>query len=266
MKTLSYLCLLALVVIACNDSPTTAVETPKVAVAEVDTLDKGDVILVFHPPKDQRYNKIFKSLESHQVLDAVVNDFNNTLALPNDIEIHFEECDTKNAFYYADTKQITVCYELIYDYVEKSDLDISFDKKIEEATVFTMLHELGHALVDQLQIPITGKEENAVDEFAMMMLLDANNTSAIDLALEGVFQFYYDAIDETSVDYSDQHAPSMERYFDLLSIYCGAGHDSTNYYVGQEDWQLSQARSEQSVAEYEKKRLAWDTLLADYYK
>ena len=252
--------------IACKTETKQNVEIVESSEIQVDTLDKGDVILIFHQPENAVYNQIYKALESHQAMDSVVADFNRTLALPNDIEVHFEECDENNAFYDPERKRVSICYELIKNYVEKADVSISFEKKVEEASTFTMLHELGHALVHQFDIPITGKEENAVDEFAMMMLLDSDNSEATDLAIEGVFQFYYDSLDENGINFADEHAPSLERYFDLLSIYYGANPQDNQNYVGEEDWQLTTARADLSESEYEKKRISWDALLSNHYK
>lgn len=38
------------------------------------------------------------------------------------------------------------------------------------AVFFAFLYELGHALVDQLELPVTGKEEDAVDQLAAVIL------------------------------------------------------------------------------------------------
>ena len=230
--------------------------------------DKSHIVfLTIESPSDSRYKDIFKALKNKNAMNDIVEDFNNTIKLPNDIEVIFSECDEENAFYNPETKKITVCYELIRKYVDLSDQKISLSEKIQQATTFSMLHELGHALVDQLEIPITGKEENAVDEFALMMLLDSDNDKAIDNAVEGVLQFYYDSLDEENVNLTDVHAPNKERYFDLLTLYIGSNEIADmKSWIGNEEDQLSPERAEGARAEYQQKRNSWDKLLREFYK
>ena len=38
-------------------------------------------------------------------------------------------------------------------------------------TVFILYHELGHALIDQLGLPVLGREEDAADNLASIMMI-----------------------------------------------------------------------------------------------
>ncbi len=227
----------------------------------------GMVKLQFDKPIDIAYSQIYTILKTQKVMYSIIADFNDNIALPRDITVVFEECQEENAEYNRETGNISICYELIKNYVEASDLEISEAEKIQQATTFSMLHELGHALVHQLGIPITGKEENAVDEFAMMMLLASEDSKAADLAIEGALQFYYDSLDEDSVDFSDEHAPSKERYFDLLTLFVGAHTlQAVSEFIGNEDHQISESRAQDANRVYEQKRKTWDMLLSSFYK
>ncbi len=72
-----------------------------------------------------------------------------------------------NAFYDPSGPQIKICYELLEQY-EKEFKTISKDPKevddmVEDTLVQTLFHELGHCLIDQWDLPATGREEDAVD-------------------------------------------------------------------------------------------------------
>ena len=41
--------------------------------------------------------------------------------------------------------------------------------------LFVLLHELGHATVQELRIPVLGREEDAADDFAILRLLKARS-------------------------------------------------------------------------------------------
>jgi hypothetical protein len=47
-------------------------------------------------------------------------------------------------------------------------------------TVFTLHHELGHALIDQLDLPVLGREEDAVDHLATIMMLPVQAEPVMD--------------------------------------------------------------------------------------
>ena len=49
---------------------------------------------------------------------------------------------------------------------------------ISGGTLGIFFHELGHGLIDMLQLPVTGREEDVVDEFATMLLLYAREEGA----------------------------------------------------------------------------------------
>lgn len=263
-------CFLLLSLISCSNKTSSDVSN---SISETDSLNSkpeggnGKVFITLTKPENAEYNTIYETLTTHHPMDAILQEFNTTLDLPNDIEVVFEECDEENAFYNPETKKISVCYELINKYVASLDQKITFAEKVQQATTFTLFHELGHAMVDQLDLPITGKEESAVDEFALMMLLDSKNETAIDLAVEGVLQFYYDSLNEDDIDFMDVHSPNRERYFDLLALYIGAGDvEEMKVWIGEDEGQLSFTRAEGATDEYNLKRKSWDTLLIDFYK
>ena len=81
-------------------------------------------------------------------------------------------------------KQMVICYELIK---ETADNFIEYFQEDDEITNeqiaqmtyhvmdFVFYHELGSALIDRYNLPVTGLEENAVDKFAVMSILFTEN-------------------------------------------------------------------------------------------
>lgn len=66
---------------------------------------------------------------------------------------------------------------------------------------FTLFHEQGHALVSELDLPVLGREEDAVDRMATVFLAedgDSENTEFLIQAMEGWF-LSGDAMDEKSI-------------------------------------------------------------------
>ena len=68
-----------------------------------------------------------------------------------------------------------MCYELMNGFlIQAADLqydEMQTHKYFFDVFTFVFLHELGHALVHVLDLPITGKEEDVVDQLAVVMIL-----------------------------------------------------------------------------------------------
>ena len=104
---------------------------------------------------------------------AVAEELNATLALPFDIQILFAQCGEPDSFYDDEAHKIVICYELFdaYDHLFSRTLKMrtSRDGAIKGAIVSMFLHEVAHALIDGWDLPITGREEDAGDQFSTLM-------------------------------------------------------------------------------------------------
>ena len=49
------------------------------------------------------------------------------------------------------------------------------DEAVAGAFIFVFFHELGHALIDVYELPITGREEDAVDQLSTWILTDGTD-------------------------------------------------------------------------------------------
>ena len=119
-------------------------------------------------------------------LVKIAKAFDTSLRLPRPLVVRFQECGTVNAFYNSARHEIQMCHELFDDLV-KLFAGAGMDKKRAAQTavgtyMFVFLHELGHALVGELALPITGKGEDAADEIATLILAKTPKTQQIALA------------------------------------------------------------------------------------
>jgi hypothetical protein len=235
-------------------------------------VDRGDLVLTIREPQNEEHQQIYSVLKSDRAIDHIIQTINSLISLPKNIPVIFEDCQEDNAFYDSETGRITMCYELINHYLPLYDSDegytYSMKEKIEGAATFTLLHEVGHALIDQLNLTYTGKEEAAVDEFAMIILLKKNNDTTISAALDGLLQFYQDAQDENVEDYLyfEVHPLSKQRYDDLLRIFVGALPEFSEELIGEEEGQLPPDEVESAIYEYNKKLENWNKILKGYIK
>lgn len=82
-----------------------------------------------------------------------------SLVKPAEVElsISWMDCPSFDALYQPVTKEILICLGVA---------DVGVD-----VTRFVIAHELAHALIWQLDLPITGSEEWAADEFATLVAI-----------------------------------------------------------------------------------------------
>ncbi|MDM8558874.1 DUF4344 domain-containing metallopeptidase [Candidatus Parabeggiatoa sp. HSG14] len=131
---------------------------------EIETVeDNGDFIV---EAKSSRYGTdVKKSFDG--LASQISTDFNNQFKLPKgNVFISFEDCGTVNAFYDPQNAKIIMCYELFQTFFEF----YSTPEDAVKAFFFVFYHELGHALVDQWDLPVLGKEEDDVDGMATRLI------------------------------------------------------------------------------------------------
>jgi Putative metallopeptidase len=242
--------------------------SPRLSLAQMVIEDRGDLILNYTTPENQEFADISQSIQATGYYEEEIAKLNDKFALPQDIKVTFAECGDVNAYYSADNVEITMCYELIkyYSDIFATDLEAQedIDAEVFYAGFFTFLHELGHALVDQYQIPITGKEEDSVDSFAAILLIESQEEDAL---LRGIDQFSLDSTEETELDntaFADEHSLSSQRFYNMACLVYGSNEEGYADWVG-DDW-LPEDRAVQCSAEYEQISSSWLTLLEPYLK
>lgn len=231
--------------------------------------DKGDIKIVYELPRDPRFLEIQQALKQSKLFDLVVASLNAKLALPRNLPTRFAECGEANAFYDPLIKSITMCYELIGAIADEFSQGSGSDEELETATINTVLfvffHELGHALIDILKLPVTGKEEDAVDQLASLILIESGDDGE-EAALDGATWFLLQA-GKTGVDdlaFWDEHSLDAQRFYNIACwVY---GRNPKKYSELVTAGLLPEPRAVQCVDEYRKMSESWMKLLSPYLK
>lgn len=198
-------------------------------------------------------------------LDSLVRAADDALRLPDDLEIAIR-ADPDEAFYDPAARQIVISPAFIAGVEEATgDLYESGDEALVAAASnvrFVVLHELGHALVDMLELPITGLEETAVDEFAAVAMLellpDADPISVLEAS--DLFDVLAQAPEEA--DFYDEHALDQQRFFHLRCLVYGT--DPDEYAEELEGLDLEEGRGDLCVDDSERVLRSWSSLLEPY--
>ena len=131
------------------------------------------------------------------------------------------------------------------------------DGYVESNLLSIFYHELGHAVIDLVQLPVFGQEEDAAD-VASVLLIDMlyDEETAVQIAYDSAFGFLADA-EETGEDvpYWSVHGPDLQRYYNLVCLFTGADWDARSDIA--EELGLPEERAETCEEEFELANDSW---------
>ncbi len=159
----------------------------------------------YGPTKTSHFAAVQEDLRQQRFLENVASALSSGIKLPRQLSFGTAECGSANAYYAPSRAEIVICLELVQflsNGISKRYARISPPAEIGEmingAIFFIVFHEIGHALIDVLQLPVLGKDEDAADQIGTFFVLSGQNSPQ---ALAGAFWFFEDR----SLNYSRQH-------------------------------------------------------------
>ncbi len=244
----------------------------------------GTVKVRYEAPKDEAFKNYKTHVETQKVLEGIADSINEEIKLPTDLTLTAAQCGEVNAFYNPQTHSVTLCYELVqfFDVLHTKDnttedgkVDVDeIVKSVDGALEFVMYHEVGHALIDLLDLPITGREEDAVDQLATVVLINADDDAGTEAALNGAYTFLLQgqAADESSEEsgeddelaFWDEHSLDPQRFYNITCWVYGSDPQAFEDLV--KDEAIPQARAERCPGEWQQTSSAWTRLLAPHLK
>jgi hypothetical protein len=237
------------------------------SVVYVAVNDSGIVSVEYADSKNADHQAIKADLESWGGFQMAADDIDAVYMVPRDLRIAFTDCGQPNASYDPAQTAILMCYELvdrlIRDYRRYAPSDSILAVSVWQTTLFVFYHELGHALIDMLDLPVTGREEDAVDQLATIVLLEAGPEGR-NAALRGAEWFQFSTRRTGSrAPYWDEHSLDQQRYFNILCWVYGSDPTVHQELLGRE-WGLPPARAERCSGEYDRMSRAWNTMLVPF--
>ncbi|NZA27863.1 hypothetical protein H0E84_15905 [Luteimonas sp. SJ-92] len=177
-------------------------------------------------------------------------------ALPRRLRYVTAECGEFGAFYRPAAAEVVLCYETLRTLYERGQAQqaaggfgADHPLRYTRANVrFIVLHETGHALVHLLDLPVTGRQEDAVDQLAAILMLrfaalDETPADVIDnlrMAADWMLSRSTGAYDLHA--YAAEHALGEQRYFNLQCLIYGTDPVEYAGIVGAGDLPATRAR------------------------
>jgi hypothetical protein len=182
------------------------------ALSSAPAAAQGRWLVAYPEAKDPMYAAMQQMFAQQDILSAMIEPLNEFFPVSRDVTVELAECGRAGAFYDDSRPAVQMCYELLVG-----------------AFAFILLHQVGHAFVDLMDLPVEVPPEEAADQLAAVMVGMAED-DGLETVAEGVV-----ALDEMEVDWenpgSGQSALRGRRLGNLLCLLYGSDPDTYEYLV-----------------------------------
>lgn len=238
-----------------------------ISVIYVAVYDAGTITVHYGESQQPQHQQIRQSLEQWRGFEVAAAELDSGFLLPQSLEVWFADCGQSNAVYNPDNMQIVLCYELVRDlirgYAPFAPSDSALAAAVWETTFFVFYHEIGHALIHILDLPTTGREEDAVDQLATLVLLNGGEAGR-DAALQGASWFWLNSQERRRrTPFWDEHSLDQQRYYNIICWVYGSNPEAHQLLL-QRGWGLPRERAERCPGEFQRMSRAWDSVLEEY--
>jgi hypothetical protein len=192
--------------------------------------DSDSVVIRYLEPQNQVEKTAKSDIEQSGVNQTLV-DLSESL-FPFRKTLTIEYGGDQGPLYNPELHQVQMPYEFYQqalDYFKKNEYDKKYGKSAQagaiDTVLHTLLHEAGHAYIADQNIPILGKEEDAVDNFAALMMIEYVENGE-DAAISAADMFAFESEDRPDYydfgEYIDEHSFDLQRYFSTLCLVYGS--------------------------------------------
>jgi hypothetical protein len=129
--------------------------------------------------------------------------------------------------------------------------------------LFVLLHEMAHASITQMRLPVLGKVEDAADSYAAMRLIRVGSDFSRRVLSEAAKGWFLAARrDQKSGDkvaYYDEHGLNQQRAYQIVCLMVGS--DEKQFKDLATKTKLPEERQDSCAGDYGKAAYSWDLLL-----
>ncbi|MFB7361108.1 DUF4344 domain-containing metallopeptidase [Streptomyces hydrogenans] len=275
------LALAAALLTGCAANPATS--SPATASTPASAQGTGRLVVTYDAPRTPEDRAARAFLRAHRVLEDAAAYAGSRIALPRDVPLRAASCEAPNPYWDEETGRITYCYGFVDDarrVFARVDTDgapaeraAAVDEDVVGLSNGVLFHELGHALVDLYDLPVTGREEDAVDQLAVLLLAsgDERHTDYAISAINawGAMWEASEGGDPGVAGYSDVHSMDGQRFFNWACWLYGSDPARFADAVdaeGNPDGVLPRDRAALCPAEFRRVDSSWRTLLAPHLR
>ena len=211
---------------------------------------------------DKRAQEVIKSVE--QQIQILVDE------LPIESNLQIKYGAKEGPFFDPELMEVHIPYEFVTEVLTRFKKDnyqetgVTPIEATQDAILHTLGHEYGHAFIFANQVVVLGKEEDAANTLATLLLIHSfENGTDIALSAADLFSLEDGDIDEFDDDHFwDEHSLDAQRYFSTLCLIYGSDPEKYADIIPKE--QLSIERDLYCEEEYFRQTENWDRLKERY--
>jgi Putative metallopeptidase len=149
---------------------------------------------------------------------------------------------------------------------DAADEELAAAEFVAGNAMFVMFHEIGHMLISAFDLPVLGKEEDAVDNLAIVLLLAAEDevtAKALADSADAWFMFQERSEAAGSEDaFWDLHSLDAQRAYQIVCLMYGA--NAKQFKEVADAAELPPERRATCGEEFQQAEKSWLTLLSDH--
>jgi len=134
--------------------------------------------------------------------------------------------------------------------------------------LFVLLHEMGHAAMAQMRLPVLGRAEDAADSFAVLRLMKVGSEFTDRVLAEAARGWFLaDLRDQKTgdtVSYYDEHGLNQQRAYQIVCLMVGS--DKGKFRDIANETKLPGARRDRCANDYESASYSWELVLKPHVR
>lgn len=132
--------------------------------------------------------------------------------------------------------------------------------------LFSVVHELGHAIMSEMELPVLGRQEDAADSYAvfagLQMMTDLSERTLVEAGKGWFFNELSDRKRGAITTYYDSHGMNLQRAYQIICFMVGAYPEKFKTLADATNLPIS--RQQDCKSDYAIVAWSWQTLLKPY--
>jgi Putative metallopeptidase len=134
--------------------------------------------------------------------------------------------------------------------------------------LFVGFHELGHAVIQELGLPVLGREEDAADSFATLALLKIGTDFSYNVLIQAARGWFLmdrrDRKEGDMLEFYDEHGLDKQRAYEIVCLMVGSNEDQFKELA---DWvQMPASRQDTCAGDYSNAQFSWKAELKPHLR
>ncbi len=229
-------------------------------------LYEGKAVPFYSDSPDPEQQKFIELTKKWNLAERMAGLVNSSLRIKGDIGVGFESCNQVNAFFSPQRRTIVICSEFLEMVFKTAYNDHEFMRKLPPEQITKALvgllwgiyfHELAHAIIHTNHVPVTGREEDVADQFAVWYAVNFVNLNQLPIVMPSIWLWSRMAKersiptmteDQRKSFLSNEHSLDEQRIYNMACWVLGtgsAGGAKTARFAG-----LPETRAQRCPGEY----------------